>query len=336
VTASPPISVVISAFTEARWDDLLRAVASVRAQTAPPLEVIVVIDGNDRLLERARRRFAGVPGVVVVENDVEPGLSGARNAGVVASRGDVIAFIDDDAVAEPEWLERLSAHYRNSLVLGVGGAIIPRWLTGRPRSFPSEFDWVVGCTYRGLPETTQPVRNLIGANMSLRRTVFEAVGGFRSDIGRIGTRPLGCEETELCLRATSRWPTGLIVYEPLARVLHTVTPARGTWRYFLGRCYGEGLSKAVVARLAGSQDGLRAERKYVLHTLPRGLLANLAAGTIGRDLMCLPRLVRITIGVFAATAGYYIGTARLHLRVSHISPGAPEIEPRRHVERHSA
>jgi hypothetical protein len=98
-------------------------------------------------------------------------------------------------------------------------------------------------------------------------------------------------------------------------VVHTVTPVRGTWRYFLGRCYGEGLSKAVVARVAGSRTGLGAERTYVLRTLPRGILANLAAATVGRDLTGVLRLARIVTGVAAATAGYCIGTLRLQLPV---------------------
>jgi cellulose synthase/poly-beta-1,6-N-acetylglucosamine synthase-like glycosyltransferase len=108
--------------------------------------------------------------------------------------------MDEDATAAPDWLERLTHGYDSDEVLGVGGTIDPLWLTGRPAWFPAEFDWVVGCTYRGLPETANRVRNLIGCNMSFRREVFQQVGGFRSGIGRIGLRPVGCEETELCIR----------------------------------------------------------------------------------------------------------------------------------------
>src|SRR5205085_69247 len=80
--------------------------------------------------------------------------------------------------------------YANLEVIGVGGTVEPLWLHGRPPWFPPEFDWVVGCTYCGMPEVAGPVRNLIGCNMSFRREVFEGVGGFRSGIGRIGTYPL--------------------------------------------------------------------------------------------------------------------------------------------------
>ena len=75
--------------------------------------------------------------------------------------------------------------------MGVGGRVNAAWDGRRPRMFPPEFDWVVGCSYRGLPERQAPVRNMIGANMAFRREVFDAVGGFRSDVGRVGARPLG-------------------------------------------------------------------------------------------------------------------------------------------------
>ena len=77
------------------------------------------------------------------------GISGARNSGIAAARGAIIAFLDDDAIAAPDWLEQLLAGYSSPNVLGVGGAIEPQWQGGRPRWFPPEFDWVVGCTYLG-------------------------------------------------------------------------------------------------------------------------------------------------------------------------------------------
>src|SRR5215210_1027234 len=102
---SLPVSVVICAYTEERWSDLELAVESLTRQTRAPLEVIVVADHNQALTERARSALSGV---TVVENAEHPGLSGARNTGVAASTGAVVAFLDDDAVADPAWLERLA------------------------------------------------------------------------------------------------------------------------------------------------------------------------------------------------------------------------------------
>ncbi|HEX5504506.1 MAG TPA: glycosyltransferase family 2 protein, partial [Thermomicrobiales bacterium] len=238
----PCVSVIICAYAAERWDALAAAVAAARDQRAGPAEVIVVVDHNRDLYERARRTW---PGLTVLENAAARGLSGARNTGVAAARGEILAFLDDDALPAPDWLDRLLAAYRSPAVLGAGGAIEPAWPGRRPAWFPAEFDWVVGCTYLGLPGRATPVRNLIGANMSFRREVF-AAGGFRDGIGRVAARPLGCEETELCIRARQRWPGRVLLYQPAARVAHRVPPSRATWRYFRARCYAEGQSKALV------------------------------------------------------------------------------------------
>jgi glycosyltransferase involved in cell wall biosynthesis len=299
-------SVVICAYTEARWDDLVRSVESVQRQTASALEVIVAVDHNDDLLERVR---AHLRDVVAVSNRDQRGLSGARNSGLAAARGELVAFLDDDAVAEPDWLARLAEGYADPRVLAVGGAVVPLWVCGRPKSFPAEFDWVVGCTYQGMPERASNVRNFIGANMSFLREVFAEIGGFRSGIGRVGNRPVGCEETELCIRALRRRPDGIILYEPRARVRHTVPANRAGWRYFASRCYSEGLSKALVARLWGSGDGLATERAYTFRTLPRGVVRGFADALRG-DVSGLGRSVAIMSGLSVTTAGYLVGRAR--------------------------
>jgi GT2 family glycosyltransferase len=301
------ISVVICAYTDERWEELVEAVNSVRAQTLAALEVIVVVDHNPGLLASARREL---PGVVAVENREARGLSGARNSGIAAARGDVIAFMDDDAVAEPDWLERLSAPYLDPGVVGVGGAIEPAWLDGRPGGFPAEFQWVVGCTYEGVPRATAAVRNIIGANMSVRRELFAEVGGFRHGIGRVGRFPAGCEETEFCIRARQRLPDVQFVYEPRARVTHAVPPARATWSYFRSRCFAEGLSKAQVSSSAGRNDGLASERAYVLRTLPAGMLRGFVDALRG-DAGGLVRLLAIAAGLVLTTTGYLVGTWRL-------------------------
>lgn len=300
-------SVVICAYTEQRWEDLLAAVTSVRGQRHAPLDIILVIDHNPRLLERARDRFNDL---VILENNQSHGLSGARNSGVAAARGEIIAFLDDDAIAAPDWLEQLLVGYESPTVVGVGGAIAPLWQRGRPAWFPHEFDWVVGCTYRGMPDAPAAVRNLIGANMSFRRAVFEMIGGFRSDMGRVGSLPLGCEETELCIRLRQHLPESVIAYIPAAQVAHHVPAKRGRWSYFRSRCYAEGLSKALVARRVGTNDGLASERNYTLRTLPLGVARGLACGLHG-DLGGFGQAAAIVAGLGITTAGYVKGRLSL-------------------------
>ena len=146
---SPTSSVVVCVYTEDRWDAIVASVSSVMRQIPLPLEVLVVVDHNTRLLARCLRELRGV---TVVANEGEPGLAGARNTGVAHSTSEVICFLDDDARAAPDWLATLLRHYSDPAVLGVGGRIEPDWGDGpRPRGLPREFDWVVGCSYTGLP-----------------------------------------------------------------------------------------------------------------------------------------------------------------------------------------
>lgn len=302
----PSISVVICAYTQRRWEELVAAVASVRRQTPPAAQIIVSVDHNAALLERVSH---DLPGVVVTANLERRGLSGARNSGVACATGEVVAFLDDDAVAGPDWLAWLGAGYERPDVLGVGGAIEPLWTTGRPRCFPEEFDWVVGCTYRGMPEAPAPVRNLIGANMSFRRDSLRLLGGFDGGIGRVGSRPLGCEETELCIRACRRWPDGIFLYDPRARIQHHVPADRATWRYFHARCWSEGLSKALVARLSDARRGLASERAYATRVLPRAMARGVADAIAHRDPAGLGRSAMILAGLTVTSAGYLVGTA---------------------------
>jgi hypothetical protein len=182
------------------------------------------------------------------------------------------------------------------------------WLGGAPRWFPEEFHWVVGCTYKGLPRTLAPVRNIIGCNMSFRREVLKTIGGFKPEVGRVGIRPMGCEETELCIRVMQRWSQRVLLYEPRSRVYHRVPPSRASWRYFRQRCYAEGLSKAQVARLVGSKSWLNRELTYSTWILPQGVARGLVEGFFRLRSAGLARAGAIAAGLAITTAGYLRGS----------------------------
>ncbi|QZT62303.1 glycosyltransferase [Mycolicibacterium austroafricanum] len=302
----PTVSVVICAYTEDRWKLMSAAIKSVHNQSSPPAEIILVVDYCPPLLARATREF---PDVKVIANAQPKGLSGARNTGVNAATSDVVAFLDDDAVAAYNWIATLVAPYSDSSVLGVGGRVLANWHGGRPNWFPSEFDWVVGCSYVGLPTERAPIRNFIGANMSLRRSVLVESGGFDTTLGRVGTHPVGCEETELCIRVQRQHPGGTHLYEPTAEVLHSVPKTRGTWSYYRSRCFAEGLSKARVSHLATPAHALATERRYLLNTIPRGIVHNLGRA-MGGNASGIIAAMAITIGVVITGLGYTAGRVR--------------------------
>ncbi|MGV0990715.1 MAG: glycosyltransferase family 2 protein [Mycobacterium sp.] len=299
----PTCSVVICAYTDQRWDETLAAVASAQTQQPPPQELILVVDHNPGLQSRLAEHLPGVP---VVANRQTQGLSGARNTGVELATADVVVFLDDDAAARPGWLAGLARHYTDPDVLGVGGRIDPAWATQRPRWWPTEFDWVVGCSYTG--QGTGIVRNLIGANASFRRELFDD-GGFQTDFGRsaLVELPLGCEETEFCIRTGKARPNGVFLHDDDAAVIHHVPLARQTFSYFRSRCWSEGLSKAQMTQIVGTEAGLSSERSYSTVTLPMGVLRNLGLALRG-DGAGVSRAAMIVIGLAYTTAGYVVGS----------------------------
>jgi GT2 family glycosyltransferase len=301
------VTVAICAWTMLRWDWLREAIDSVASQKPPPREMLLVVDHNPELVARAHKELNGIR---ILESAEQRGISGARNTCLRAAGSPITLFLDDDAVARPGWLAGLIAPYQDAEVVATGGSILPLWPGPAPRWMPPEFYWVVGCTYRGLPESTSPIRNPIGASMSMRTRPAVEAGGFDAAVGRLGFLPKGCEETELAIRLTQLFPESTILYVPDAVVDHHVSSQRVTIRYFFHRCWQEGISKAMTVRLVGTRSGLELERRYSAVTLPLALLRELGRAVRG-DLRAAARAAMTVGGLAAAVGGYVLGRIRL-------------------------
>ncbi len=303
---SPPsVTVVICAYTEIRWELLCAAVGSVQSQTLPPREIILSIDHNPTLFERCRNRWpaerrppaTGGAAVRVVQNCYRGRLGSARTTAAQLATGDYLAFLDDDAMAEPDWLARMIGHFEDPAVIAVGGAPHPVFATGRPRWFPREFDWVFGCVYVGLPVTTAPVLHLIGAAMAVRRQNLSAIGYFHSD---------NHDDMDMCHRLRDQFPGTKVVFDPDAIVHHHVPGNRLRWSYFWQRCFFVNRGKVAAFKEMGGARTLDAERRFARQILTDGIWTGLREAVRG-DTGGVLRTGALCAGLTLAILGYLTG-----------------------------
>jgi glycosyltransferase involved in cell wall biosynthesis/GT2 family glycosyltransferase len=308
----PTVSVVIAAYTERRWACLQRAIASVQSQSIRPAEAILVIDHNPELLARAQ---AELPYVRVIPNTRAAGSSGARNTGAAASQGDILVFLDDDIVAGDGWLETVLTHFSRPEVVGVGGQATPLWQEARPVWFPPEFYWVVGASYVGMLEHVGPVRNIWSSNMAVRRGIFESAGGFRDHLAKIAdkSRP---DDTDLCLRAAEQ-TSGQWIYDPRALASHWIPSERASFKYFLYRCFHEGVGKGALTALNGLRASTSVESRYIGVVLPSALLRDCKSVLTGH-LSTASRIAAVGLGLSAAVAGFLMGVGKYYLLLGRV------------------
>jgi len=274
-------------------------------QTLQPCEIIVCIDDYEQLVQRCDAywaNFAGsAPPVRLVVNKDKGRLGCARNRGAEISAGDILAFLDDDAAAESDWLERLTDPYRNDCIGAVGGRPVPIFETSRPRWFPLQFDWVFGCAYDGLPTSQRPLSHLIGANMSVRRHLLEQVGGFHSDRH---------DDMDMCLRVANIKGSEAVIYEPAATVRHFVPASRLTWNYFWRRCFFVNEGKVEAFARMGDAATLGAETRFVRYALSKAVPREILRAATG-DAGALARAGALIVGLGLAAAGHVTGKIKL-------------------------
>jgi GT2 family glycosyltransferase len=298
----PTISVIICAYTEGRWELLLQSVASVQEQTLQPCEIIACIDHNETLFRRCAAYWsdfaASTPPIRVIQNKYDGHLGSARNTAAEIAVGDILAFLDDDATADNDWLKLLTDPYQNERIGAVGGRPIPVFEASRPAWFPAQFDWVFGCAYDGLPTSRGPLAHLIGANMSVRRTLLvEQVRGFHSD---------NHDDMDMCHRVAHIRGSEAVIYEPAATVRHFVPAFKLTWKYFWRRCFSVNKGKVEALAQMGDAATLGAEARFVWYALSDGVLRGILQAVKG-DAHGLSRSAAIIAGVGLAAAGQIAG-----------------------------
>jgi glucosyl-dolichyl phosphate glucuronosyltransferase len=267
VLSSVFVSIVICTHNRDNYPNLVEALDSLLAQTHQKTEIITVVDGDQSLHDRVifdYGKHTALKFVLLKENQ---GVSEARNAGIKAAKGDIIAFLDDDAIAGKDWLTQLVSTYEELEAIAVGGKILPIWPESRPDYFPEELDWLVGVTNDGFAEdNVTKVRNTFGPNMSFRREVFQKVGLFNKVFGFIGHSYIQAEEPELALRMKRKFGKE-VMYNPKAIVYHKITPLKLKVVILLKRSFFQGYSKALLRKLDSSADSITTEKSYLKYLL---------------------------------------------------------------------
>ncbi|MCD2200490.1 glycosyltransferase [Halobacterium sp. KA-4] len=252
------VSVVLCTYSPDMYEHFREAAESVLGQTYDDVELVVVVDGNDNLYDRVREEYSERENVVLHCNDENVGLLESRNTGAELASGDVVAFIDDDAIADEQWVEELVESYEEQDALAAGGKMTPKWVAGKPDFLPEEFYWLVGVTHKGFADGPGWVRNTFGSNISFRRDVFLELDGFDTDIGgRKGDKNLQGGETELCARMRQEYDEQ-VWYNPDAEVAHKVFDYRTALQWLCDRAFWQGYSKRVMETIlpgSGGEEG---------------------------------------------------------------------------------
>lgn len=287
-------TVIVCTYSMDLLPDTIDCINSLTEQSYRDMEILLVMDRNDRLHEALKNSLP--PSVQIVINE-KPGLSEARNTGIRHAKGDLLVFIDDDAVADKEYLSNLLRNYQDDSVIGAGGKILPK----EKPNYPEELYWIGGFTYKGYPEERCSVRNVHGCNMSFRKEVFDRAGLFDTKMGRVGRKLVTAEETEFSVRALDAFPDGRIVYDPSAIVYHKNHEYRQTYKYLVKRSFFEGQSKANIEKIH-NKNKLSTEYSYLGYLLkkafPNRVISIINSNCIKSNILELMTLSTVILSVF--------------------------------------
>jgi glycosyltransferase involved in cell wall biosynthesis len=300
------VSVIVCCHTKERLEDIKKAIDSLQHQTLIPNEIILAVDNSRSLYEYLKTKMDH--SATVVLNEETTGLSATRNTGVLVAHSDLVAFLDDDAIAEPNWLERMVAGFNDPKVIAVGGRAIPYWPGGRPFWFPEELDWTVGGSPASFPHERAYVRNPHGHNMCFRRRISQGGILFDPSLGRNWQhrRAGRAEEAELCLRLVRNEPDAKVVYEPSARIVHKVSPLKARLGYVLMQSFDEGVFKRMIAKAVAtfSPAPLSPEIEHLRYIFSRAVPCRLMRVWSPRDLI---QAIVILVCTLTTGVGYFVG-----------------------------
>lgn len=348
--SKPLLSIVITSYTMDRFKDICDLFDSIKAQTlltqpqalSPQsdighlLEVIFVAERSRELYNKVKQKVA--KGVLsprserfvtqdighrtltfkVLWNDGEPGLSAARNLGILNSSGDIVAFVDDDIVLFPNWAKEVVKSFGDDSIIGVTGQAVPLWEDEKSMSwFPEEFYWIISCTVWFDCNERREVRNAWGMNMAFRREAFAKGELFSIDFGLRNSSRLGwidppSEDVDLSLRIKEK--TGKkIIFNPNIKVRHRVYRRRIGLRFVIQRAASVGFQrralKKLYPRLKSNGDLLSQEHKLLRRIFTR-LFPGMLKDLVKNPAIACRKLSVAFVALLLVAFGYYFPLKR--------------------------
>lgn len=300
------VSVVLCTYSLDRYAEFQEAAESILDQTYDETELVILVDGTEEVYDRITTDYETHAQTIIHCNEKNRGLSYSRNIGAKLANGDIVVFIDDDAVAASDWIDQIVGAYERYNALAVGGQMVPDWLSGKPEYLPEEYYFLIGVTYRGFRETEGYVRNTFSSNLSFDKNTFEQLGGFKTRMGKQGENNLQGGETELCVRL-KRETGERVVYVPDATVEHKIYDYRTDRRWLLERAFWQGYSKRRMAEIDPDATDTEQQflRKLVFRFIPNRVtefVRTPSPARLDKFIMLIMFTVSIGIGFLYAVA----------------------------------
>jgi len=252
------VSVVIC--THNRSSMLADLLQSFKYQTVSPGEYELIVvdnassDKTEEIVLHASRDMTNLQYFY----EPELGLSHARNKGIKKANGEIIAFIDDDALPESDWIEVLIRSFQSFFPepVCVGGRILPQWEVPKPAWFP---DGAHVQSLSLIDSGDAPIwlftPSLGAGNLAVKKSAFTQIGEFNTRLGRKGSALFSMEEILFLFMVLQEYGKQSLLYQPDAIVHHRITEDRiADQRYVFRRSYWDGVSKAVMKNIISRMD----------------------------------------------------------------------------------
>lgn len=300
------ISIIVSTFSTERINDVENLLKSIKYQSYIYIEILIIVDENKELYYKIEKLISDIEkDIRIIFNPKNEGLAFSRNIGIKNSTGDIIAFVDDDAILYPDWAEEIVKTFDKNNIGAVAGDIIPLWEYNFMSWFPKELFWMISCSYSMTPDYKCEVERGFGTNMAFKKDIFFEVGMFDTEFGINGTRWIGGEDTIMFLKVKCNG--NKVFFNPEAKIFHKIYFYRIKLLNIIKRAFNGGYSVAKMNNLMKYNLSNSIEDKYlrmlIFRFYPKGfkkLITKESAESI-------KQMLTVTIVILSQSIGYLIG-----------------------------